>query len=258
MSNVQTTTAELVPIREYEGKQAVSGRELHEFLQVETAYNVWFGRMLAYGFDEDKDFQSFLIESTGGRPSADHALTLDMAKELSMIQRTDRGKQARQYFIEVEKKAQAALPLVPQSLPDALRAYALEVEQRQALEQKIVADEPKVDYVDTFVADNDVRLLRFVAQQLDLTESFLRNDLVERGWIYREHQRRRNSKGEVVDEFRYSAYSHKAKYFDPVPNHQAPLFKGNLMHTLKVTPQGAVAIARLYGKHLTAVEAVES
>ncbi len=86
------------------GEQLVSGRELHEFLEVQTEYKDWFPRMIKYGFEEDKDFSSFLSESTGGRPRQDHAMQLDMAKEISMIQRTDKGKEARQYFVDVEKQ----------------------------------------------------------------------------------------------------------------------------------------------------------
>ena len=78
-----------------QGEQLVSGRELHEFLEVGTANKDWFPRMVAYDFDEGKDFSSFLSRSTGGRPSVDHAMKLDMAKEISMIQRTAKGKQAR-------------------------------------------------------------------------------------------------------------------------------------------------------------------
>ena len=85
----------LIPIREDDGRQAVSGRDLHAFLEVATPYKDWFPRMLAYGFTDGEDFGAILSESTGGRPGTDHVLTLDMAKELAMIQRTDKGKQAR-------------------------------------------------------------------------------------------------------------------------------------------------------------------
>lgn len=148
---------------------------------------------------------------------------------------------------------------VPQTLPEALRAYAVEVEKTAALEAKIIADEPKVEYVDAFVADNDLRLLRNVAKQIGVTESELRARLIDQRWIYAEHMTRwSESKQEKETVTRYSPYAHKAQYFQPVPNHLAPRFKGEVMHTLKVTPAGAAAIARLYGKHLVAVEAVAS
>lgn len=96
---------ELIKITTNEnGEQLVSGRELHGFLEVGTPYDKWFPRMCEYGFSEGTDFSTFLSESTGGRPKTNHAMTLDMAKEISMIQRTEKGKQARQYFIEVEKQ----------------------------------------------------------------------------------------------------------------------------------------------------------
>ena len=233
----------LIPIREDDGRQAVSGRDLHAFLEVATPYKDWFPRMLAYGFTDGEDFGAILSESTGGRPGTDHVLTLDMAKELAMIQRTDKGKQARQYFIEVEKRAR--LSAVPRSLPDALRAYAIEVEAREALEAKVAADAPKVEYIDTFVAPEDLRILRNVAKSLDLPEDTLRQALIDHKWIYEEITERWSNKKQQKEKVRrYSSYSDKGPYFRPIPNHDAPRFKGELMHTLKITPQGAVAISR--------------
>lgn len=101
------------------GNSVVSGRDLHEFLEVKTPYKDWFPRMVEYGFAENIDFISLAqkcAKPNGGRPKTDHALTLDMAKEISMIQRTEKGKQARQYFIEVEKayKEKYKLPQTPE------------------------------------------------------------------------------------------------------------------------------------------------
>ena len=100
----------LIPIS-YDNPErpTVSGRELHEFLQVKTAYKDWFPRMVEYGFTEGEDFNSLKIERVqdeGGRKVSrtldDHQLTIPMAKELCMIQRNERGKQARQYFLAIE------------------------------------------------------------------------------------------------------------------------------------------------------------
>lgn len=90
--------------RANDGEATVSGRELHQALEIKTAYKDWFPRMVEYGFVEGEDFCSFLSESTGGRPSTDHAITLDMAKEICMIQRTPQGRACRQYFIQAEKE----------------------------------------------------------------------------------------------------------------------------------------------------------
>ncbi|OTO28276.1 hypothetical protein A5816_000542 [Enterococcus sp. 3G1_DIV0629] len=89
-------------------EQLVSGRELHEFLEVGTQYTKWFDRMVEYGFAENIDFltisQKRLTAQGNATTYIDHAMKLDMAKEISMIQRTEKGKQARQYFIQVEKE----------------------------------------------------------------------------------------------------------------------------------------------------------
>lgn len=90
---------------EFKGEDiTLSARELHEFLEVKTAYKDWFPRMCEYGFTEGIDFSSILSESTGGRPSVNHQITIDMAKQICMIQRNEKGKMARTYFIELEKK----------------------------------------------------------------------------------------------------------------------------------------------------------
>nr|DAV38979.1 MAG TPA: AntA/AntB antirepressor [Caudoviricetes sp.] len=100
---------ELIKIDVNAGQEAiVSGRELHKVLEIGTEYAKWFSRMVEYGFVEDQDFAEVIVKndenSRGGRPSTDHAIKLDMAKEIAMIQRTEKGKQVRQYFIECEKK----------------------------------------------------------------------------------------------------------------------------------------------------------
>ncbi|MBO6417346.1 antA/AntB antirepressor family protein [Enterococcus gallinarum] len=86
------------------GEVLVSGRELHEFLEIETPYRKWFPRMSEYGFEEGVDYTpDIFVHPLNNQETVDHVLKLDMAKEISMIQRTPKGKQARQYFIEVEK-----------------------------------------------------------------------------------------------------------------------------------------------------------
>ena len=103
------TTQQLIPVVPAaigsQTVQTVDGRALHTFLEVQTHFRDWIDRRIEeYSFEEDKDFRSFLSESTGGRPTKEYALALDMAKELAMVERTAKGKQARQYFIECEKR----------------------------------------------------------------------------------------------------------------------------------------------------------
>lgn len=101
---------ELIPIREHDGRKVASGRDLHEFLEVTTPYTQWFDRMSEYGFTEGVDYANISVSvpsSTRDRDytQKDHAIVFGMAKELAMLQRTDRGKQARLYFIEMEQRA---------------------------------------------------------------------------------------------------------------------------------------------------------
>lgn len=85
----------------------VSARELHEFLEIGTRFNDWFERMINYGFEENSEFRAITqkrVTAQGNMTTyIDYEITIDMAKEISMIQRTEKGKQARQYFIQCEK-----------------------------------------------------------------------------------------------------------------------------------------------------------
>lgn len=111
---------ELIPLHQQtinsEMVQTVSARELHAFLEVQTAFKDWIARRIVdYDFDDGIDFCSILSESSGGRPSREYYITLDMAKELAMVERNEKGKQARKYFIECEKQLKSKqLPPQPQ------------------------------------------------------------------------------------------------------------------------------------------------
>ncbi|MFI5783524.1 BRO family protein [Nocardia sp. NPDC051570] len=114
------------------------------------------------------------------------------------------------------------------------------------LTDTIAENAPKVAYHDQYVADADLLKLRVVAAANGVGEAWLRELLTERGWIYAETETRwSDSKGGKETRRRYSAYAHKRNYFRPVEVHESPRFRGEVMHTLKVTPAGAEAIARL-------------
>lgn len=135
---------ELININYEDGRPTVSGRELHAALEIKTAYKDWFPRMCEYGFTEGKDFCSNLSESTGGRPSTDHDLTIPMAKELCMLQRNEKGKQFRQYFIKVEE-AWNSPEMVMKRAMDIANARIEELKSRTlTLESRIEEDKPKV------------------------------------------------------------------------------------------------------------------
>lgn len=136
---------ELIKIIEREGRQLVSGRELHEFLEIKTRYNDWFKRMVEYGFDEGSDFLLVTQKRETNNLKnpvttvIDHAISIDMAKEISMIQRTEKGKEARQYFINCEKKLKEVKKLSPMELME------LQFKALKEHEEKIIQVENKVD-----------------------------------------------------------------------------------------------------------------
>lgn len=146
--------------------------------------------------------------------------------------------------------------------PELLAAAVLEsqrvIEQRDAriyqLEQKVTADAPKVGYIDTYVADEDLLSFSTVASTCNITEKALRELLIEKDWIYcQQDSRWSNTKGRKVERNRYSEKATKKRYFRRVENHEAPRFRGSeVMHTLKITPAGAEAIARLVAKESAA------
>lgn len=167
---------ELIKIKNDNGKQLVSGRELHEFLGVGRDFTTWIkGRISKYDFIENEDFT--VVESfhqnggKGGRPEKDYIITIDMAKELSMVENNDKGKQARKYFIQCEKKlkevALSQKPL-PQDYLSALKALV------QAEEEKALM-KPKVEYYEnTLRPDTYKKLLTSTAIAKDLGMSAIK------------------------------------------------------------------------------------
>ncbi|MGJ4089013.1 phage antirepressor KilAC domain-containing protein [Corynebacterium macclintockiae] len=173
---------ELMPIQNNDGKQAVLGRDLHQFLEVSRDYTNWFKQMVGYGFIEGQDFTPDLAKSTGGRPRQDHILTLDMAKEISMIQRTDKGKQARQYFIECERRAKA--PKIDGSSITRMELIqiAMNAEQeRLALEAKNKELEPKAEAYSSFIEADGKYSVGAVAKMLGIGQNKLFRELRNAG-----------------------------------------------------------------------------
>ena len=128
----------------------VSGRQLYQVLGVKTPYSMWFDRMVEYGFTENQDFllNNFVKQiGRGGHNKIDHVLKLDMAKEIAMIQRTDKGKEARQYFIQVEKDFNS---------PEKIMARALKIADRKIikLEATIEEQRPKVIFANAVSASH--------------------------------------------------------------------------------------------------------
>lgn len=174
-------------------RPTVSGRELHEALEVKTAYKDWFPRMCEYGFSEGVDFNPLIFEQvrTEGerqvaREITDHQLTIPMAKELCMLQRTDKGKQMRQYFIAVEEQWNS---------PDAIMARALQLSNAKLKEMQITVStltvenqimKPKAEYFDELVDRNLLTGIRETAGELGVKQNQFVAFLLEKKYMYRD------------------------------------------------------------------------
>jgi len=117
-------------------KPTVSGRELHKALQVATRYNDWFARIRLLGFVEGKDFYANARNNTGGRPSIDHEITIAMAKELCILQRSATGRKFRRYFLECEQNWESPDQLIQRALAIA-QARRAEAERRIKTEHEL-------------------------------------------------------------------------------------------------------------------------
>ena len=148
----------------------VDGRELHEFLQIGTAYKDWFPRMVEYGFVEGVDFCSKMSKTSpnGGRPSINHDLTIGMAKEICMIQRNERGKQARLYFIECEKRLKGLnAPSYQIADPiDRAKRWIEEETKRQEQAKEITEMKPKAIFADAVATSKSSILIGDLAKIL--------------------------------------------------------------------------------------------
>lgn len=171
-----------------QAQQTVNARELHAFLENRDMFANWIkDRIEQYGFVENQDFVRYLENSKkplGGRPSMEYALSLDMAKELSMVERNAKGKQARQYFIDCEKRLSGSLN-IPQTLPDALRLAADLAERNQQQAAQIAELAPKAEALARIeVAQGDLTVTQ-AAKILNMPPKQLFDWLAQHGWLYR-------------------------------------------------------------------------
>lgn len=173
-------------------KPAVSARELHEFLEVGTKFQDWFPRMKEYGFTEGQDFETVKIENVLSQKRertysmTDYALSIDMAKEICMIQRNEKGKMARQYFLALEKDWNS---------PEKVMARALQIAEKElkqvkainsalTVENQIMA--PKAAYFDELVDRNLLTNFRETAKQLEIPPKKFVSFLLDKKFIYRD------------------------------------------------------------------------
>lgn len=186
---------ELKSIQFNDDRITLSARELHEFLEATERFSSWFNRMTEYGFEEDVEFTSvknFTVVNNGAkRELQDYQITLDMAKELAMLQRNEKGKQARQYFIQLEKEWNS---------PEKVMARALQLANTQILELKVNISrlavdvqimKPKAEYFDELVDRNLLTNFRETAKELKVKEKEFVGFLLDKKYVFR------NQKGKL-------------------------------------------------------------
>lgn len=150
----------------------VSGRQLHQVLGVKTPYSMWFDRMVEYGFTENQDFllNNFVKQTgRGGHNKIDHVLKLDMAKEIAMIQRTDKGKEVRQYFIQVEKDFNSPEKIMARALKIADRKIISLEHKNEVLQLELEEARKQTDYLDLILQTKDMLTTTQIAQDYGMS-----------------------------------------------------------------------------------------
>jgi phage anti-repressor protein/phage antirepressor YoqD-like protein len=252
------TSSELIPIQkaQIQGEQvnAVSGRDLHAFLEVGKDFSAWMPESIeAFGFVEHQDFEVFSESgenSKGGRPRKEYMISISMAKELAMVQRTAKGKQARLYFIECERRAlapEASLQTfrVPTNLREALHLAAELEDKRVELAAKVEQQtatismlEPKANGLDIIATTAEgARTLTESAKILQQPPRKFVKDLERFGWIYRTN----GNNAAYQDKIRSGLMEHK---FVTVQHNNGPV--QNIAQPL-ITPKGLTKLATLFG-----------
>ncbi len=189
---------ELIPITYANDRPAVSARELHKFLEVKTKFQDWFPRMTEYGFAEGIDFDPLKIENVPSQKrertysATDYVLTIDMAKELCMIQRTERGKQARQYFLTVENAWNSPQQVMARALQIANKQLASVKSDNKMLTAKSAQQEqilnelkPKANYVDMILDNHGLVAITQIAKDYGMTGTEMNKLLHEKGIQYK-------------------------------------------------------------------------
>lgn len=167
----------LVPIYSTDDGFAVNTRELHAFLESGKDYSDWFKyRVNQYGLIEGRDFTTILGKSTGGRPTTDYIVPLDVAKELAMVENNEKGRQVRRYFIEAEKRAIHPKPMTLTEVVCEQAKIMVQFEREiKAQNERTTAIESKVDHITRVIEPIDdnwqgeiVHRIKSICREFDL------------------------------------------------------------------------------------------
>lgn len=163
-----------------EGQKLVSARELHEGLKIKSRFNDWItNRIKKYGFEENLDYTKILVQCKRGQNEYDFCITVDVAKELCMVENNELGRQFRKYFIEAERQLQEIKKLDSYMIDDPIeraKRWIEEAEERKALkEDNIKKDEeikvlkPKAEFTDKFLQDDTLYKATDIAKEVGMT-----------------------------------------------------------------------------------------
>jgi len=178
---------ELIKVDYSREEPTVSARELHKFLEIGTEFRHWFPRMCEYGFTEGVDYTPVIFDHPQNhQPTTDYCLTIPMAKELCMIQRTEKGKMTRQYFLSIEKAWNTPEMVMSRALKMAEQTIKhLQSENSRLLTVNAVM-QPKADYFDELVDRNLLTNFRDTAKELKIKEKDFIGFLIDKKYIYRD------------------------------------------------------------------------
>lgn len=197
MNELQIFNSDLIPVYTTDtGEQVVIGRELHDKLEIKTPYDKWFPRMCEYGFEDQKDYSTFLSDRSdgkAGKPRKEHLLKFDMAKHICMIQRTETGKAIRQKLIDLEKAINHKDSYMIEDPIERAKVWIREQEARKQLEmknaiqsQQIQELQPKASYYDVVLNCKDLLSISKIAKDFGKSARWLNGFLHDAGVQYRQ------------------------------------------------------------------------
>lgn len=223
----------------------VNARDLHAFIESKQDFSDWMKkRIKQYGFVENQDYVCLHKKMEANNATLiDYHLTLDMAKELSMVERNDKGKQARQYFLACERKALASVQpasqfAIPETLSEALRLAADAIDHNKRLEQQIIADRPKVQALDRIAKADGMENITNTAKALQVRPKALFEYLSAHQWIYR----RPGGKGWIA----YQPRIQQGLLTHKVTTVQLSDGTERMIESVLVTPKGVAKLAQVF------------
>lgn len=159
---------ELLKVNYDNERITLSARELHEFLEIKTKYKDWFPRMCTYGFDENVDYRAMAQKRATAQGNettyVDHEITLDMAKEIAMIQRSEKGKEVRQYFLELERRWNSPEAVMNRALEYSRKQLKTLMDKNQVLVEENTQMKPKAVFADAVSASEESILVGQLAK----------------------------------------------------------------------------------------------